>query len=180
MYQICTPAQHAGLPALLCVAAFSLSLAAEENPFTGPKPLDTRPYLGIAKTRDAETEEAFLMDEALNLEQVLAYAQERNPVIKAGESRLLAAQKAPTQASAYEDPMLSWESWNAPDNFRLNEANNNIFRLSQKIPFPGKLRLKGEIASKEAERMEAGLRATEIDTVAQLKQAYYDLWLVYR
>jgi outer membrane protein, heavy metal efflux system len=28
--------------------------------------------------------------------------------------------------------------------------------------------------------MEAGVRATEIDTVAQLKKAYYDLWLVYR
>lgn len=69
--------------------------------------------------------------------------------------------------------MLSWESWNAPEDFRLNEADNNIFRLSQKIPFPGKLRLKGEIASKEAERMEAGLRATEIDTVAQLKKAYW-------
>src|SRR5919106_1868678 len=84
------------------------------------------------------------------------------------------------QASAYEDPTASWEAWNAPEDFRVDEAGNNIFKLSQKIPFPGKLRLKGEMASKEAERMEAELRATEIDTVAQLKKAYYDLWLVYR
>ncbi|HZA21799.1 MAG TPA: TolC family protein, partial [Dehalococcoidia bacterium] len=114
------------------------------------------------------------------LEAVLAYAQEHNPAIWVAKSRLLAAQKVPAQASAYEDPMVTWESWNAPESFQLNEADNNIFRLSQKIPFPGKLRLKGEIASKEAERMVAGLKITEIDTVAQLKKAYYDLWLVYR
>jgi outer membrane protein, heavy metal efflux system len=137
-------------------------------------------YVKIDEAEATGEGEASLIDEVLKLEEVLAYAQERNPAIKAARSRLLAAQKVPAQASAYEDPMLSWESWNAPESFQLNEADNNIFRLSQKIPFPGKLRLKGEIASKEAERMVAGLKITEIDTVAQLKKAYYDLWLVYR
>ncbi len=131
-------------------------------------------------TADETEGAASLTDEVLTIEAALAYARHHNPAIGAARSRVQAAQKVPAQASAYEDPMLSWESWNAPENFRLNEADNNIFRLSQKIPFPGKLRLKGEIASKEAARMEAGLRATEIDTVAQLKKAYYDLWLVYR
>ncbi len=138
------------------------------------------PYVRKDKTRDAGEGEAFSMDEALKLEEVLVYAQQRNPAIKAAESRLLAAQKAPAQASAYQDPTLTWEAWNAPEDFRINEADNNIFTLSQKIPFPGKLRLRGQIASKEAERVEAELRATEIDTVAQLKKAYYALWLAYR
>jgi cobalt-zinc-cadmium efflux system outer membrane protein len=137
-------------------------------------------YVRMDAAEDTGAGEASLIDEVLKLEEVLAYAQAYNPAIKAAKSRLLAAQKVPAQASAYEDPLLSWESWNAPENFRLNEANNNIFRLSQRIPFPGKLRLKGEIASKEAERMQADLGVTEIDTVAQLKKAYYDLWLVYR
>ena len=138
------------------------------------------PYVRTEKTENTGDGDASLITGALKLEEVLAYAQERNPAIQAAESRLLAAQKVPAQASAYEDPTATWEAWNAPEDFRINEAGNNIFKLSQKIPFPGKLRLKGEIASKEAERMEAGLRATEIDTVAQLKKAYYDLWLVYR
>jgi outer membrane protein, heavy metal efflux system len=125
-------------------------------------------------------EAASLTGEVLTLEAVLAYAQEHNPAIRVAKSRLLAAQKVPAQASAYDDPTASWEAWNAPEDFRIDEAGNNIFKLSQKIPFPGKLRLKGEIASKEAEGMEAELRATEIDIVAQLKKAYYDLWLVYQ
>ncbi len=138
------------------------------------------PHMRMDQTDDTGEGEVSLVDNSLKLEAVLAYAQEHNPAIKVAESRLLAAQKVPAQASAYEDPRVSWEAWNAPEDFRIDEAQNNIFRLSQKIPFPGKLRLKGEIASKEAQRVEAGLRATEIDTVAQLKEAYYDLWLVYR
>jgi len=76
--------------------------------------------------------------------------------------------------------MVMWDNWNTPENLHINEAGNNIFRLSQKIPFPGKLRLKGEIAAKEAEQREAALRATDIDLMAQVKKAYYDLWLGYQ
>jgi cobalt-zinc-cadmium efflux system outer membrane protein len=142
----------------------------------GERPSST----GIHKAEGAETEEAPWLDEALALEKVIAHAREHNPAIQAARSRLSAARQVPDQASAYEDPTVSWEAWNAPEDFRVDQANNNIIRLSQKIPFPGKLRLKGEIASKEAERMEAELKAVEIDIVAQLKKAYFDLWLVYQ
>jgi len=125
-------------------------------------------------------EETSLLDETLKLEAVLAYAQEHNPALKTARSRLLAARQVPAQVSAYDDPMVMWDNWNAPESLRLDQADNNIFRLSQKIPFPGKLRLKGAIAGKEAEKMEAELRATELDIAAQVKKAYYDLWLVYR
>lgn len=145
--------------------------------FVGP--VLVLPEYGLAGDGN-RAEEAALREETLKLEAVLGYAREHNPSIQAARSRLLAAQRVPVQASAYDDPMVMWESWNAPESLRIDEADNNIFRLSQKIPFPGKLRLKGEIASKEAERMEAELRATEIDTVAQVKKAYYDLWLVYQ
>jgi len=123
---------------------------------------------------------ASLTGAVLTIEAALAYAREHNAAIRAARSRVQAAQKVPAQASAYEDPMVTWEAWNAPEDFRIDEAGNNIFKLSQKIPFPGKLRLKGEIASKDAEKAEAELKAVEIDTVAQVKKAYYALWLVYR
>ena len=121
-----------------------------------------------------------LRGDPLKLEAVLAYAQEHNPAIRAARSRLVAARMVPAQASAYDDPMVVWDSWNTPESLRVDRASNNIFRLSQKIPFPGKLRLKGEIAAKEAERAEAALRAAEIELRAQVKEAYYDLWLGYQ
>lgn len=129
--------------------------------------------------RDSE-DDAALLNETLYLEAVLAYAQTHNPAIRAARSRLWAARQVPPQASAYDDPMVMWDNWNTPDNLHINEAGNNIFRLSQKIPFPGKLRLKGEIAAKEAGQRAAELGGTEIDTITQVKKAYYDLWLVYR
>lgn len=128
----------------------------------------------------AEAEESALSGETLALEQVIAHAQERNPAIQVARNRLSAARQVPDQVSAYEDPTVSWEAFNAPENFRIDRTDNNIVRLSQRIPFPGKLRLKGEIASKEAERMEAELKAVEIDIVAQIKKAYFDLWLTYQ
>lgn len=129
---------------------------------------------------DAPEEEASLVNDRLMLEIVLTYAKAHNPAIQAARSRLLAAKKAPAQASAYDDPTVMWDNWNTPESLRIDKAGNNIFRLSQKIPFPGKLRLKGEIATKEAEQRETELRVAEIDTVAQVKKAYYDLWLVYQ
>jgi outer membrane protein TolC len=125
-------------------------------------------------------EDTALRDDTVKLEAVLAYAHEHNSAVRAARSRLAAAQKVPPQASAYDDPVVMWDNWNTPENLHINEASNNIFRLSQKIPFPGKLRLKGEIAAKEAAQREAELRAAEIDTVAQVKKAYYEIWLGYQ
>ncbi|MGH8570476.1 MAG: hypothetical protein ACREXU_21345, partial [Gammaproteobacteria bacterium] len=61
----------------------------------------------------------------LTIEAALAYARHHNPAIGAARSRVQAAQKVPAQASAYEDPMATWEAWNAPEDFRINEASNN-------------------------------------------------------
>ena len=138
------------------------------------------PNFCLAEERRSAEERMNLKDSPVELKTVLAYAEEHSPTIQAARSRLLAAQKVPAQVSAYDDPLVMWDNWNAPENFRLDQADNNIFRLSQKIPFPGKLRLKGEIAAKEAERMEAELWATELNTTAQVKKAYYDLWQIYQ
>src|SRR2546426_6852925 len=127
-----------------------------------------------------EYRDGFTESSTLSLVELIHYAQEHNPAIQTARERLRAARQVPAQVSAYDDPMVMWENWNAPENLRLDKADNNIFRLSQKIPFPGKLRLKGEIAAKEAEQREAELRAAEIDTVAQVKKAYYELWLIYK
>ena len=155
----------------LCVCLLGPALVFSNPGLTGE---------GQYPTADETEGAASLTGEVLTIEAALAYARHRNPAIGAARSRVQAAQKVPAQASAYEDPMVTWEAWNSPGNFRIDEAENNIFRLSQKIPFPGKLRLKGEMASKDAEKTEAELKAEEIDTVTQVKKAYYALWLVYR
>jgi outer membrane protein TolC len=76
-----------------------------------------------------------------------------------------------------DDPILSVQLWNIPQPFKATQADNSIFGLSQSFPFPGKLALKGDVASRSAEMTEQVVRAKERELVARLKQAYYDLFL---
>lgn len=131
-------------------------------------------------TASSDEEDGVFLTETLPLNAVLTYAQKYNPMIQVAHGRLQAARKVPAQVSAYDDPMVMWDNWSAPENFRIDQAGNNIFRLSQKIPFPGKLRLKGEIAAKEAEQRAEELRIAQIDVAVRVKKAYYALWLIHQ
>src|SRR5262245_36062382 len=65
----------------------------------------------------------------LRLSDVLEQARERNPEIAAARARATAAAAVPRRVGALDDPMVSYEMWNAPD-FRADRADNNIVRLS--------------------------------------------------
>jgi len=112
----------------------------------------------------------------LRLEDVVDEARRANAEIRAARERQSAAAAVPARVSAYDDPTFSYEAWNAPESFRLDRADNNILRLSQKIPFPGKRRLAGEAAEHDAERARESASRAELDVVAAVKRAYYDLW----
>src|SRR6266849_4066997 len=118
--------------------------------------------------------------ERLGLSDVIAEVRDHNPDIKAARDRVAAAKAKPAQVSAYDDPMVSYEAWNAPESFRVDHADNNIFRLSQKIPFPGKRSLAGTMAERDADMAEQNLRSVELDAIAATTKAYYDLWMVHQ
>lgn len=112
----------------------------------------------------------------LRLEALVAEARERNPDIQAARDEARAMAAIPDQVAALDDPTLSWEAWNIPESLRVDRADNNIFRLSQKLPFPGKRRLAGEVALHAAERTAHEAGGVELDTVTAVKIAYEDLW----
>jgi outer membrane protein TolC len=113
----------------------------------------------------------------LTLAELVSAARAQNPQIAMARARARAAGTMPAQAIAYDDPVVSWESWNFPDSGDVGRADNNIFRLSQKIPFPGKRTLAGEVARHDAEATDADASTVELDVVAAVKRAYWDLWL---
>ncbi|MBI3757772.1 MAG: TolC family protein [Deltaproteobacteria bacterium] len=129
--------------------------------------------------RNSEEETVFL-HETLPLDAVLTYAQGHNPTIRAARARLTAAQERPAQVSALDDPMFTYEGFNIPENLNFTRADNNILKLSQKLPFPGKRRLRGEIATHEVAIVSEEVRRAEIMTRADVKKAYYDLWQVHQ
>ena len=88
------------------------------------------------------------LGDPLRLSAVVAYVREHNPEIRAARSRAEVAAFMPAQVRALDDPTVSHEAWNMPNSFRMDRADNNIFRISQKLPFPGKRRLAGAVAER--------------------------------
>ena len=107
------------------------------------------------------------------IQEVLA----RNPELAATRKQWEAATSRIAQVRSLDDPILSLQLWNVPQPFNVARTENHIFGLSQNLPFPGKLGLKGEVASRSAGMTEQAVHAKERELVARLKQAYYDLFL---
>jgi len=107
------------------------------------------------------------------IQEVLA----RNPELVAARKQWEAATNRITPARSLDDPTLSVQLWNIPQTFNVTQTANSIFGLSQNLPFPGKLALKGDVASRSADMTEQAVHAKERELAARLKQAYYDLFL---
>ena len=115
-------------------------------------------------------------DGPLRLADVVQAARQQSPQLEAARLRAKAAATLPAQVSTWEDPVISHEAWNFPDNFDIGRADNNIIKLSQKIPFPGKRTTAGEVAARSADVAARDADTVERDVVASVERAYADLW----
>lgn len=114
---------------------------------------------------------------SLSLDKLIEEALEKNPEIQAAERRWQAAQQKPTQVSSLPDPMFSYAFFGSSVETRVG-PQENVFALSQRIPFPGKLGLKGKMAAQDALAAEQNYEATGRDVIFKVKRAYYDLYWI--
>jgi outer membrane protein TolC len=128
---------------------------------------------GLSRAQDTDS----VPRNRLVLPELIQEVLARNPELVAARKQWEAATNRIAQARSLDDPTLSVELFNAPQTFNVTRTENTIFGLSQNLPFPGKLALKGDVASRSAEMMEQAVRAKERDLIARLKQVYYDLFL---
>lgn len=118
-------------------------------------------------------------DDAVKLEALIAEAVENNPAIAAARERWSAAGERPAQVSSLPDPMLSYRRWLSSVETRVG-PQENVFMLSQRIPFPGKLDLKSRMAAEDAFAEGKRYEATVRDVVYKVSTAYYDLYRIDR
>jgi len=111
--------------------------------------------------------------EADDLPALIQEAIESNPEIRAAAQRVEAGKAMIPQARTLPDPMLRLSYEDMP-------VRETMYGVSQEIPFPGKLRLKGEVAARGAEAMEQDYAAVRLRVIARLKETYYDLYLTRR
>jgi len=100
----------------------------------------------------------------------------QNPELIAKENKYLAKESLAQQQGVLPDPMLGFTQWIDPVETRVG-PQQNIFSLSQKIPFPGKLSLKEEIIIAEAESDKWQFNAAIQDITYKVKVNWYDLYL---
>ncbi len=120
----------------------------------------------------------------ISLRELTSEAIRNNPEIVAAQKSYEAARQRPTQESSLPDPMVSFGYTSVgnplPGAGLGSQALSNIgIMYSQELPYPGKLKLKGEIASKEAEAAFREYEAIELGVISRLKQAYYRLQYTY-
>ncbi len=114
---------------------------------------------------------------SLSLHKLIEEALDRNPEIKSAERRWLAKEQKPAQVSTLPDPAFSYTYFGKSVETRVG-PQENVFTLSQKLPFPGKLRLKGKMATQDAVAAKQQFDATERDVLFKVKKAYYDLYWI--
>ena len=115
------------------------------------------------------------LGEPLKLDAVIAYARQHNPEIRAAAARQRAAQARPAQVGALPDPMVELAYHNEGfERLDLGETDFAWLRVgaSQEVPFPGKLGLKREIATREAEQVGEDVRRLEHEVISRVKMAY--------
>jgi len=112
----------------------------------------------------------------LSLEAAVAEALRTNPEVQAAEHAWRAAAHVPRQVSGLEDPTVSYEAWNTPNAFTFDRAESSIYTVGQKIPFPGKLGLRGKAARLSAQAEEQRFAQKRLEVAAKVTAAYADLF----
>lgn len=103
------------------------------------------------------------------LDEYLSRARANNADVASTVARARAARERVGVAKGYPDPVLAYGYYTAPD---VMKGRQEII-LQQGIPFPGKLGLRGEIASREAAMTERMTDAMVLDVDFEVKMAFY-------
>lgn len=115
---------------------------------------------------------------ALTLPEALRIAVADNPGLADMHARAQAAAEVPSQAGTLPDPKVNLNALNLPvDSFnRSQEAMTQMqFGVSQNFPFPGKLRLRREMATYEAEAASQSVDETHLRLLRDVTKTWWEL-----
>src|SRR5216684_4458403 len=114
------------------------------------------------------------------LAELLQEAEQNNPQIQAARQGWQAAQQVPTQVSTLPDPQLQIQQFSVGSPRPFAGYTNSNFAyiglgVSQDFPYPGKLRLKGEMAKRDSDVSQQQYESARRSVLAGVKTAYFQL-----
>lgn len=116
--------------------------------------------------------------EPVKLADLLAEAERNNPQIQAAKQEWQSMQQMPTQVSTLPDPQVALQQVNVGSPRPFAGFTNSDFAyiglgISQDLPYPGKLKLRRELASKDAEVAKEKVDVMRRAVLSDLKVAYF-------
>jgi len=114
------------------------------------------------------------------LAELLREAEQNNPQIQAARQGWQAAKQVPSQVSTLPDPQFNVQQVNVGSPRPFAGYTNSDFAyfglgVSQDFPYPGKLRLKGEIAKRDAGVVQQQYESARRAILAGVKSTYFQL-----
>ncbi len=119
----------------------------------------------------------------LVLDELVQEALQKNPGVQASLRKVAAYRHRIPQAQALPDPVVSvgWMGDIKPFGVqRQDPSSYRALSAMQEIPFPGKLKLRGQMADREARAAWWEYEAARRAVVAEVKSAYYDYFAAHK
>ncbi len=142
-----------------------------------------------ANTVAENARSAYVIPAALDqvsLQTLIAEALEQNPEIRAMRRGFDMMRARVPQAKALPEPMLSYgyagnAAFIPPFDIQKGDPSSaRMLSFTQEIPYPGKLALKGKMANVEAEAEWWNYEQARLNVVAEVKDAYFDLFYLHK
>jgi len=111
------------------------------------------------------------------IEELIQEVLQNNPYIQVALNEWKAAEYKIRSVKGLPDPMVKYGHFGESVETRVG-PQENVFGASQKIPFPGKLGLKGKSQGKHAEMLKEKYEAAKREVIKNVKFVYYDIFWV--
>lgn len=115
--------------------------------------------------------------EEQTLDGLIHQALTNNPRVQSAFHQWKAAQYKVKNVKSLDDPKASYTYFGEEIQTRVGPQENK-YGFSQKVPFPGKLKKKGQAQQKKAAMLEKEYEAARSEIIKQVKYLYYDLFWV--
>ena len=137
-------------------------------------------FLIFGKETSAQEPAAQHAQAVTSLGDLLQEAGKNNPQIEAARQNWQATKQVPTQVSTLPDPEFTLQHLSVGSPRPFAGYTNSDFAyiglgVSQDIPYPGKLRLRSEIAKREADVSQQQVESVRRSVLADVKAVYFRL-----
>ncbi|WOJ98140.1 TolC family protein [Congregibacter brevis] len=161
-------------PTLALLAALFLNGCASTPSSRSVEPRAVAPTETLSERPIMRKEESD-SDATRSLSEWVSYALANNPRVTAAIANYEAANNEIDQATALPDPRLNFRYFIDEVETRVGPQNFAV-GISQPLPWLGKLRLQGDIASEKANAAATRVSTIQNDVIAEVAHAWYELY----